>query len=75
MYIEDLIPVTERMPERRANVIVYIETTNTAHIGYYVDPNDFSNMWFNSSGFRLNNTVTHWMELPLGLKIKIAGII
>ena len=64
--IQKWIPVTERLPENRDDVLVcrtWWNETRNPHIGWY---NDVSQEWqiLDSDGYYPCGKVTHWMPLP-----------
>ena len=61
--IQKWIPVTERLPERREDVLLCRKFWNeiqNPQMGWY---NDVSGEWFDLSN-RVIHKVTHWMPLP-----------
>lgn len=57
------IPVTERLPEKREDVLLCRKWWNeirNPQMGWY---NDVSGEWFDMSN-RVIHNVTHWMPLP-----------
>lgn len=67
--VQKWIPVTERLPENRDDVLVcrtWWNETRNPNIGWY---NDVSKEWkiLDSDGYYPCKKVTHWMPLPKGL--------
>lgn len=62
--MSEWISVDDRMPEDRAEILIYFETAclSNVAIGYYQDT-----YWFEIHGDKrvvTDNWPTHWMELP-----------
>ena len=60
------IPVTERLPNGRYDVLVsrtWWNERKTPTIGWY---NEVAKKWYiiTEDGYRVNDKVTHWMPLP-----------
>ena len=62
------IPVTERLPEYDARVLVADVRSENNYVGIWTlekDPDDSSDCWFDSGGWwSAFDEVTHWAPLP-----------